>query len=200
MDTRLSLLILWRIFLRRRANARNTTLHCTALHCTALHCTALHCTATLHCTALRCYTTLHYTALHCTALHYTTLHNICNTTQHKCWMKFDFHQTYCPTNMFDQQMLDSLAKASTKLDREKRRAYSAIQSHIVNYSRDLILVDKMAELDEVVENPIKQLIKSKAKRVWNCLQNLVELLWAHRIISLNPRVSCIFSSFILISY
>ena len=91
-------------------------------------------------------------------------------------------------------MLDSLAKASIKLHREKRRAYSAAQSHIVNYSRDLIFVDKMAELDEVVENPIKQPIKSKAKRVWNCLQNFVELLWAHRIISL-----CIFSSFIVIN-
>ena len=77
----------------------------------------------------------------------------------KCWMKFDFHQTYRPTNMFDQQMLHSLAKASTKLYREKRRAYSAAQSHIVNCSRDLILVDKMVELHEVVENPIKQPIK-----------------------------------------
>ena len=61
--------------------------------------------------------------------------------------------------MFDQQILDSSAKASTKLHREERRAYSVAQSHIVNYSRDLILVDKMAELDEVVENPIKQPIE-----------------------------------------
>ena len=53
-------------------------------------------------------------------------------------MKFDFHQTYCPTKMFDQQMLDSLAKASTKSHREKRRAYSAVQSQIVNYSRDFL--------------------------------------------------------------
>ena len=89
--------------------------------------------------------------------------------------------------MFDQQMLDSLAKASTKLHREKRRAYSAAQSHIVNYSRDL-MVDKMAELDEVVENPTKQLIKPSPPIfvhflqicAWfNFLQNLVELLWAH---------------------
>ena len=71
--------------------------------------------------------------------------------------------------MFDQQMLDSLAKALSKLHREKRRAYSAAQSHIVNYSRDLILVDKMAELDEVVENPIKQPIKSNAKRACKLL-------------------------------
>ena len=53
--------------------------------------------------------------------------------------------------MLDQQMLDSLAKASTKLHREKRRAYSAAQPHIVNYSRDLIVVDKMAELDELLK-------------------------------------------------
>ena len=45
-----------------------------------------------------------------------------------------------------KQMLDILTKASTKFHREKRRAYSVAQSHIVNYSRDLILVDKMAKL------------------------------------------------------
>ena len=97
-------------------------------------------------------------------------------------MKFDFHQTYCPTNMFDQQMLDSLAKASTKLHREKRRAYSAAQSHIVNYSRDLILVDKMAELDEVVENPIKQPIKPSPP-------GMVELLAKFGRIALGPSAS-----------
>ena len=123
------------------------------------------------------------------------------------WMKFDFHQTYCPTNMFDEQMLDSLAKASTKLHREKRRAYSAAQSHTVNYSRDLILVDNMAELNEVVENPIKQPIKPyppifmhfvkicgsiACKTCSNCSGPI-------RINSLNPRVSCILSSFIVIN-
>ena len=55
---------------------------------------------------------------HCsTVCHTRSSNNFCLI---KCWMKFDFHQTYCPTNMFDQQMLDSLAKASTKLHRVKR--------------------------------------------------------------------------------
>ena len=69
----------------------------------------------------------------------------------------------------------------------------------------LILVDKMAELDEVVENPVKQPIKpsifvhflkicgSIACKIWsNCSGPI-------RIMSLNPRVSCIFSSFIVIN-
>ena len=142
---------------------------------------------------------------HCSIVCHTRSSN--NFCLIKCWMKFDFHQIYCPTNIFDQQTLDSLAKASTKLHREKRRAYSAAQSHIVNCSRDLILVDKMAELDEVVENPIKQPIKpsppifvhfvkicgSTACKIWSNCSGPIS------IISLNPRVSCIFSSFIVIN-
>ena len=122
-------------------------------------------------------------------------------------MKFDFHQIYCPTNIFDQQTLDSLAKASTKLHREKRRAYSAAQSHIVNCSRDLILVDKIAELDEVVENPIKQPIKPYPPifvRFFQTCGSIACKIWSNcsgpiSIISLNPRVSCIFSSFVVIN-
>ena len=92
--------------------------------------------------------------------------------------------------MFDQQMLDSLAKASTKLHREKRRAYSAAQSHIVNYSRDLILVDKMAELDEVVENPIKQpILNHPQPSLCAFCRYVVPLLAKFRRIPLGPSVS-----------
>ena len=122
-------------------------------------------------------------------------------------MKFDFHQSYCPTNMFDKHMLDSLAKASTKSHKEKRRSYSAAQSHIVNYSRDLIFVDKMAELDEVVENPIKQPIKPSPPIFVHFFQICGSIAFKIcsnfsrpiSIISLNQRVSCIFSSFIVIN-
>ena len=49
----------------------------------------------------------------------------------KCWMKFDFHQTYCPTYMFDQKMLDSCIG--------KKDSPTPHPHHIsFNYSRDLI--------------------------------------------------------------
>ena len=103
--------------------------------------------------------------------------------------------------------LDSLAKASRKLHREKRRANSAAQSDIVNYSRDLILVDKMAEIHEVVENPIKRHFRPSPPIFVHFLQicgSIACKIWSNcsgpiRIISLNPRVSCIFSSFIVIN-
>ena len=91
--------------------------------------------------------------------------------------------------MFDQQMFDNLAKASTKLHREKRRTYSAAQSHIVNYSRDLTLVNKMAELDEVVENPIKQPIKPSPPIFVHFCRYVVQLLAKFGRIALGPSAS-----------
>ena len=60
---------------------------------------------------------------HCWIQHCSTVchtHSSNNFCLIKCWMKFDFHKTYCPTNMFDKEMLDSSAKTSTKLHIEKK--------------------------------------------------------------------------------
>ena len=115
----------------------------------------------------------------------------------KCWMKFDFHQTYCPTNMFDQQMFDSLAMLQQSC---KGKKVAPILRSPITCRKLFTWFNLIGRQDGGAR---RSCWKSNQTTYWtistqrcalfadmwfNFLQNLVELLRAHPRHLLNPRI------------